>query len=73
MVKQPPCICAADSLPRARLLGQLAELARDLVDVLAVGLVHHRHDEAVRRVGGKADVEVLLQDQVGARWDRARR
>ena len=29
-----------------------------------VGVADHRHDQAVRRVGREADVEVLLQDQV---------
>ena len=35
MVKQPPCISRRLQLAGARLLGELGELARDLVDVLA--------------------------------------
>ena len=33
-------------------------------DALAIGIADHRHDEAVRRVGGKADVEVALLHHV---------
>ena len=64
MVKQPPCISAAASLPRARLLAERRELARELEHVLAVGVADHRHDESVRRVGREADVQVLLEHQL---------
>ena len=54
----------------ARELGELAHLLRDVDDALLVGVADHRHDEAVRRVGGEADVVVLLEDEVVAveRW-----
>ncbi len=50
----------------ARLLRQLAHLGGDLQHALLVGVLDHRHDQAVRRVGGEADVEVLLQHQMVA-------
>ncbi len=50
----------------ARLRGERRHLRGDREHALLVGVLDHRHDEAVRRVGGEADVEVLLQDQVVA-------
>jgi hypothetical protein len=47
----------------ARLLGQLAHFLADLQDALLVGILDHRHHQAVGRVGRKADMEVLLVDQ----------
>ena len=47
----------------ARELGQLAHLLGDLGHALLVGVADHRHDQPVRRVGGEADVPVVLQDQ----------
>ena len=67
IVKLPPCICAAASLPARAFSRQLAELARDLVDVLAVGVADHRHHQAVGRVGGEADVDVLLEIRLSPR------
>jgi hypothetical protein len=63
-VKQPPCISAPDSLPARAFSESSAERARDVVDVLAVGVADHRHQQAVRRVGREADVAVALVDEV---------
>jgi hypothetical protein len=62
MVKQAPLISAGAQLAVARLLGQLAHFLADLQDALLVGVLDHRHHQAVGRVGRKADVEVLLVD-----------
>ena len=51
----------------ARELGDVAELLRDVEHALAVGVAHHRDDEAARRVDRDADVVVLLDDQALAR------
>ena len=64
IVKVPPCISAADSLPARAFSLSVGEVARELEDVLAVGVADHRHDQALRRVGGEADVQVLLVDQL---------
>ena len=50
----------------ARELRELAHLLRDLHDAFLVGVADHRHDQALRRVGGEADVVVLLEDEVVA-------
>src|SRR5688572_1443040 len=47
-----------------RLAGELAEVARQLIDVLATGVADHRHDEAVRGVGGEPEVQVFLEHEV---------
>ena len=57
IVKQPPCISAAASLPARAFSLSVAEFARELEDVLAVGVADHRHDQAVRRVRREADVD----------------
>ena len=59
IVKHPPCISSAVSLPRARLLAQRRQLARELEHVLAVGVVDHRHHEPARCVRREPDVDVL--------------
>src|SRR5688572_32229494 len=46
----------------ARELADVGELLRDVEHALAVGVAHHRHHEAARRVDRDADVEVLLDD-----------
>ena len=51
-------------LALARLAGQLRRLARDVDDALLVDVLDDRHDQTVRRVGGEADVPVVLEDQV---------
>jgi hypothetical protein len=53
-------------LALARLLGQIAGFLGHLEHALAVGVLDHRHHQAVGRVGGEADVEILLQHQVVA-------
>ena len=62
--KHPPLMSAGRQLAVARLLRELAHLVRDLEHALLVGVLDDRHDQAVRRVGGEADVEVLLQDEL---------
>src|SRR5574343_238833 len=47
-------------------LGQLAGFLGDLEDALLVGVLDHRDDQAVGRVGRETDVEILLQHQVVA-------
>src|SRR6185312_3582696 len=51
----------------ARLLRDLAEVARKVEQALLVAIPDHRHHQAVGRVHRDADVEVLLQDQLLAR------
>src|SRR6202034_3288185 len=51
-------------LAAARLGRKLAERARDLVDILAIGIANHRYQQAVGRIGREADVNVFLVDQV---------
>jgi hypothetical protein len=63
MLKQPPLMSAGPSLPSRAFFDQLAHLGGDLQHALLVGVLEHRHHQAVRRVGRKADVEVLLVDQ----------
>ena len=63
IVKEPPCMSAGAELAVARLLRERAELLAELVDALAVDVLDHRHDQAVRRVDRDADVVVLLEDQ----------
>ena len=55
---------AGPSLPSRAFFGELAHLAGDLQHALLVGVPDHRHDQAVRRVGGEADVEVLLSTRL---------
>ena len=47
----------------ARQLGELAHLLGDLGHRLLVDVADHRHHQAVGRVGGEADVPVVLQHQ----------
>jgi hypothetical protein len=56
---------AGFSLPSRACLASAPD-SGDLEDALLVGVLDHRHDQAVRRVGGEGDVEVLLVDQVVA-------
>ena len=58
---------AGFQLAVARELGDVAELLGDVEHALAVGVAHHRDDEAARRVDRDADVVVLLDDQALAR------
>src|SRR5690606_14628732 len=51
----------------ARLLRQRRGFLRDLDHALAVAVAHHRHHQPVGRVGGEADMEVLLEDERLAR------
>ena len=53
----------AAQLAFARFLGQLAHFLADLQDAFLVGIFEHGHDQAVGRVGGKTDVEILLVNQ----------
>src|SRR5438552_2744297 len=50
-------------LALAGLLGERRRLLGEGEDALLVDVLHDRHDETVRRVGGEADVPVLLQDE----------
>ncbi len=66
MVKVAPYMSPPFSSPsRARAL-EIAQLLGDLDDALAVGILDDRNDEAVGRVGGEADVVVVLADQLVA-------
>ena len=49
-----------------RLLGQIAGFLRQFEDRLLVDVLDHRDDQTIRRVGRKADVEILLQHQIVA-------
>ena len=62
----PPCIWSGFSLPSRASFGKFAHFLGDLDDALLVGIADHRHHQSVRRVGRKADVVVLLEDQVVA-------
>ena len=48
----------------ARLLRQLAHFLADLQDALLVGVLDHRHHQAVGRVRREADVVVLLEHEL---------
>jgi hypothetical protein len=48
----------------ARKLGEITHLLGDLDHALLVGIANDRHHEALRRVSGKADVIVFLQDEI---------
>src|SRR5207302_320779 len=50
----------------ARFLRERAQVARELINVLAVGVAHHRHHEPAGRIGREAQVQVLAHDEVGA-------
>ena len=68
IVKLPPCISATVSFPARAFSDKLAQLPCNLVNILAIRITHHRHDEAVRRVRGEPHMNVLFQNQVGALW-----
>ena len=63
MVKVPPCMSAGASLPSRAFLESGAQLLAQLLDALAVDVLEHRHDQALRRVDRDADIVVLLEDQ----------
>src|SRR5882724_611937 len=52
----------------ARQLGNFRELVREIEHPLAIGVAHHRDDQAAGRVDRHADVEVFLDDDVLARF-----
>ena len=64
MVKPPPCMSAPGSLPARAFSDSRRQRARDLEDIFLVGVADDGHDQAVRRVRGEADVEVLLEHEV---------
>ena len=62
----PPCIWSGLSLPSRASFARSPISFAISTHALLVGVADHRHDEPVRRVGGEADVVVLLEDQVVA-------
>ena len=42
--------------------GKLREPARKFIDVAVCGILDHRHDESVRGIGRKTDIDVSLQN-----------
>src|SRR5262245_13285459 len=48
----------------ARELGEIAHLLSDVDHTLFVGIANDRHHEALRRVGGKPDMIVFLENEV---------
>ena len=69
-VKHPPWMSAILSLPSRADAESRGGLARDLRDAFFIHVVDHRHDQALGRVGCKAEMEIFFQDQV--RRHRAR-
>ena len=67
MVKVPPLRSASDSVPSSARLANsrmpLLDLARS---VIAIGVAQHRHDQALARADGDADVVVVLQHHLVA-------
>ena len=63
MVKLAPCMSAGESLPSRAFFEMRAQLLAQLDDALAVDVPDHRHDQAVRRVDGDAEMVVALVDQ----------
>ena len=66
IVNVAPLMSSAAELALARLARQLGQLGGDLGEALAVGVLDHRDDEPVGRVGGEADVVVALEHQLVA-------
>ena len=50
----------------ARFFGEFAHLGADLQNTFFVGVFEHRHHQAIGRVCGKTDVEILLVNQLVA-------
>ena len=65
MVKVPPWQIGDVERAFARLLAQRRNALFDLGDAHAVGVAQHRHDEALVRADGHADVAIMLVDDVG--------
>ena len=64
MVKVDPWRSSSFALPGARVGREALDVARDVEDALAVGVLHDRdHEPRVGR-GGDADVEVLAEDEL---------
>ncbi len=57
MVKVEPTRSSRVALPVRVAVGQPFDVAPELGERLAVGVADHRHEEAVLRRGGEADVE----------------
>ena len=74
-VNVAPRVSAGARAPRARALGELAALGRELRERLGVGVVDRRDDERVLRGDGDADVHarVELEAPVAVGGVRARR
>ena len=66
MVKVPPCISSIVSVAVAGALANVGDRLLDLGERQAVGVAHHRHDQALVGADRDADVVVVLVDDVGA-------
>ena len=66
IVKLPPCISVGLEFSGTRFLRQRSQRPRDLEDTQPIGIGDHRNHQAIRRVGGEANIEVLLEDQIFA-------
>ena len=62
----PPCMSAGPSLPSRAFAASSEDSCAISHHALLVGVLDHRHHEAVGRVGGEADVPVVLEDEVVA-------
>jgi len=57
---EPPCICAAQSLP-ARGLRELCHLGGDCRNALAIRVADRRHDPSARGVSSEAHVKRAIK------------
>ena len=48
----------------ARQFGHFGQFLGNVHDILFIDIADHRYHQAIRRIAGKADMEVLLQEQV---------
>ena len=64
--KQPPLMSAGASLPSRAFFASSPISCEICSTPFLSAVLDHRHHQAVRRVGGEADVEVLLQDELVA-------
>ena len=67
MVKVDPCEVLELRLAGARVGGEALDVARDVEDALAVGVLHDGDDEPRVGRGRDADVEVLAEDDLVGR------